>query len=66
MVFVMVWLAVLVAIITQNVFGPALMSKNLSAGLFLLLVWSLGLWGLNQKPGFDLNNAKYQIKQMLA
>jgi AraC-like DNA-binding protein len=62
-VFAMVWVAVLGAILKQNVFGPGFMSHELSAGLFLVLVWSLGLWGLNQQPGFE---GHYLDDEMLA
>ncbi len=52
-VFVLVWIAALLTILAQNVGGAKIMPREVGAALFLLLVWSLGLLGLSQRPGFE-------------
>ncbi len=54
-VFGLAWLAALATILRQNVFGAEIMSRELGSALFLVLVWTLGLWGLSQRPGFEGN-----------
>ncbi len=48
-----VWLLSFAMIISDNFFGLALISRGAGALMGLVLVWSLGLWGLRQKPGFE-------------
>lgn len=52
-VFMLVWIAALITLLAQNVGEVKIMPKEVGAALFLLLVWSLGLLGLSQRPGFE-------------
>ncbi|WP_286829395.1 MULTISPECIES: helix-turn-helix domain-containing protein [Kordiimonas] len=47
------WLVTFMATVWDNVFDQRLMGKEASAGLSLVLVWCMSLWGLRQKPGFE-------------
>ncbi len=48
-----VWLVSFAHIIADNFFGRPLISDRFGSAMALVLVWSLGLWGLRQKPGFE-------------
>ncbi len=48
-----VWLLSFAMIISDNFFGYPLLSRRFGAAMALILIWSLGLWGLRQKPGFE-------------
>ena len=52
-IFLLVWIAALITLITQNVGEVKIMPREVGAALFLVLVWSLGLLGLSQRPGFE-------------
>lgn len=63
----LLWTGVLVAVIGRNVLGFTPLPAWVAAGLMLVLVWSLGWWALNQRPGlqrveagFEEPAAKYQ------
>ena len=48
-----VWVAALTTVISENFLGQVLFSRRAGAVMALLMVWSLALWGLRQKPGFE-------------
>ena len=48
-----VWLVSMASLVTSTFWETALFSHRVGAYLALVLVWSLGLWGLRQKPGFE-------------
>lgn len=48
-----IWLISFIGIITDNIFDQVLVSRRLGAAMSLILVWSIGLWGVRQKPGFE-------------
>jgi len=52
-VFLLVWIAALITLLAQNVGQVKIMPREVGAALFLILVWSLGLLGLSQRPGFE-------------
>ncbi|KZN63223.1 hypothetical protein N473_17500 [Pseudoalteromonas luteoviolacea CPMOR-1] len=56
-----VWLFIATNLVFDNLLSPIPLSPHLHATLVLLLVYSLSLWGLRQKPGFvecyDLDKA---------
>jgi hypothetical protein len=47
------WIILLMATIIGNVLGQTLLDRRAVALVFLALTWSLGLWGLNQRPAFS-------------
>ncbi|MBQ4879167.1 helix-turn-helix transcriptional regulator [Pseudoalteromonas luteoviolacea] len=47
-----VWLFIATNLVLNNLLSPIQLSPYLHATLLLLLVYSLSLWGLRQKPGF--------------
>ncbi len=48
-----VWLLSFAMVVSDNFFAHPLLSHRAGAMMSLVLVWSLGLWGLRQKPGFE-------------
>ncbi|MBP2158820.1 MULTISPECIES: AraC family transcriptional regulator [Asticcacaulis] len=52
-VIAVLWVGVLVFVILRNVLDIDILPEWLGAVLLLVLVWSLGLWGLNQRPGLQ-------------
>ena len=48
-----VWLLAFAAIIAENVFGRVIIDRRAGAIMALLLTWTLAVWGLRQKPGFE-------------
>lgn len=53
MLFVLIWILVAVALISENTFDKTLISRRMGAFIGLVLVWSVGMWGLRQAPGFE-------------
>lgn len=55
LVFVLggVWSLAFAAIIAENVFGRVIIDRRAGAVMALLLTWTLAVWGLRQKPGFE-------------
>tara|TARA_R110002124_G_scaffold18803_16_gene76177 strand:- start:1433 stop:2602 length:1170 start_codon:yes stop_codon:yes gene_type:complete len=55
LVFVLggVWSLAFAAIIAENVFGRVMIDRRAGAVMALLLTWTLAVWGLRQKPGFE-------------
>ncbi|MBQ4838983.1 helix-turn-helix domain-containing protein [Pseudoalteromonas luteoviolacea] len=47
-----VWLFIALDLFLDNLFSPIQFDQHLYAMMLLLLVYSLALWGLRQKPGF--------------
>lgn len=60
------WLAVLIAVILRNVLDIDVVPEWLGAVLMLVLVWSLGLWGLNQRPGLQRVEAGFEAAEETA
>lgn len=52
---VLIWIFVAMALIGENVFDKTLMNRGVGAFMGLVLVWTVGLWGLRQAPGFERN-----------
>lgn len=50
--FVLIWIFVAMALIGENVFDKTLINRRVRAFMGLVLVWTVGLWGLRQAPGF--------------
>jgi len=48
-----VWLLAFAAIIAENFFGRVIIDRRAGAVMALLLTWTLAVWGLRQKPGFE-------------
>jgi AraC-like DNA-binding protein len=48
-----VWWLAFAAIIAENFFGQVMIDRRAGAGMALLLTWTLAVWGLRQKPGFE-------------
>ncbi len=48
-----VWLITTVNIIWDNVFNVLLMDHIVMDVIVLVMVWSISIWGLRQKPGFE-------------
>jgi AraC-like DNA-binding protein len=46
------WVGVLMTVVVRNVMDIPL-PEWIAAALLLMLVWSLGFWGLNQRPGLQ-------------
>lgn len=52
-VLVGVWALSAATVVSENILGDALVTRRWGAVMGLLLVWSLAVWGLRQKPGFE-------------
>lgn len=52
-VVVGVWALAAATVVTENFMGEILVTRRAGAVMALVLVWSLALWGLRQKPGFE-------------
>jgi len=48
-----VWLATAVNLVLDNLFFTSELDALLSNAVILVMIWSLALWGLRQKPGFE-------------
>lgn len=48
-----VWSLAFAAIIAENFFGRVIIDRRAGAFMALLLTWTLAVWGLRQKPGFE-------------
>ena len=48
-----VWLGAFATLVAENFLGRVLLSREAGATMAMILVWSLALWGLRQKPGFE-------------
>ena len=48
-----VWGLAFAVIIAENVFGLVILDRRAGAVMALLLTWTLAVWGLRQKPGFE-------------
>lgn len=48
------WSVTVIAILSDNLLHQIYFNKLASSGLLFLMVWSLSLWGLRQKPGFEI------------
>ncbi|MFD2165628.1 helix-turn-helix domain-containing protein [Thalassotalea euphylliae] len=61
-----VWSATAINILLDNLFYSTEISANLAAIVTLLMVWSIALWGLRQKPGLEeLYDSKEEINDVL-
>tara|TARA_R110002051_G_scaffold32382_2_gene73038 strand:+ start:110938 stop:112110 length:1173 start_codon:yes stop_codon:yes gene_type:complete len=49
----MSWLLSVVSLITDNFIGQMIAGPRTAALMSLILVWTLAVWGLRQKPGFE-------------
>ena len=47
------WASAATTVVVETFFGGVLVSGRGGAAMALLLVWSLAVWGLRQKPGFE-------------
>ncbi|MEX0300424.1 MAG: helix-turn-helix domain-containing protein, partial [Kordiimonas sp.] len=47
------WLVFFLSLIADNFLEYQLLSQSAGSVLWLLIVWSLSVWGLRQKPGFE-------------
>jgi AraC-like DNA-binding protein/uncharacterized membrane protein YciS (DUF1049 family) len=47
------WGLSFVSLISDNFVGGSVMTPRVGALMSLILVWSLAIWGLRQKPGFE-------------
>ncbi|WND02010.1 helix-turn-helix transcriptional regulator [Temperatibacter marinus] len=52
-IFTLLWGLLSLALLSENIFNQTLMSETVGKFMILLLVWTLGLWGLRQAPAFD-------------
>lgn len=48
------WSVSVIAILSDNLLHQIYFNKLVSSGLLFVMVWSLSLWGLRQKPGFEI------------
>lgn len=48
-----VWSVTVITILSDNLFHHIYFSKVVSSGLLFMMIWSLAVWGLRQKPGFE-------------
>jgi AraC-like DNA-binding protein len=53
MIVVGLWLLAAATVVVENFTGGVLVTRRGGAAMALLLVWSLAVWGLRQKPGFE-------------
>lgn len=61
-----VWVASAVYIVLDNLFYSIPINAVLTNTLILVMVWSVAIWGLRQKPGFEeLYESKGDIKEVL-
>lgn len=57
-----VWSATVITILSDNLFHQIYFDELVSSGLLFLMIWSLSVWGLRQKPGFEaLYNEDKQV-----
>ena len=52
---ILAWLIGALNIATENLGNRVIVSDTITAGIYLLLIWMLAIWGLQQKPGFSDN-----------
>lgn len=48
-----VWSVTVITIFSDNLFHQIYFEKWVASGLLFLVIWSLSVWGLRQKPGFE-------------
>ena len=61
-----VWAAAAINIIIDNLFFPTQLNPLLSNVLLFIMVWSVAIWGLRQKPGFEeLYDCEDDIQEVL-
>lgn len=48
-----VWLVTAINLVADNIFEITIISRTLTRVLIFIMVWSLSLWVLRQKPGFE-------------
>lgn len=53
LVVVGVWMLAAATVVIENFSGGVLVTRRAGAAMALLLVWTLAVWGLRQKPGFE-------------
>jgi len=62
-----VWLITALNIIVDSILFSNEVNASISGLIILIMVWSVAIWGLRQKPGFEeLYDADDNIQQMLA
>jgi AraC-like DNA-binding protein len=62
----MVWLAMAVYIVFDNLFQSMPVNPILTNSVMLVMLWSVSIWGLRQKPGFEeLYESEQDIKEVL-
>lgn len=49
-----VWAVTVITIVSDNLFHRFYFSGTVSSGLLFIMIWSLSIWGLRQKPGFEM------------
>lgn len=61
-----VWLATALNIIINDILFSNEVNATISSSITLIMVWSVAIWGLRQKPGFEeLYDADETIQQIL-
>jgi len=61
-----VWLGTAVYILIDNLFYSIMIDPILANTIRLVMLWSLAIWGLRQKPGFEeLYDSQDDIKEVL-
>lgn len=48
-----VWTATAINIVLDNLFSPFQWNAVLTASITFVMIWSIAIWGLRQKPGFE-------------
>lgn len=62
----MVWVATALNIIINNILFSNETNAVVSGSIILVMIWSVAIWGLRQKPGFEeLYDADEEIQQVL-
>jgi len=61
-----VWTITAIRLLWQNLFQPVQFDPVLTASITLVMIWTLAIWGLRQKPGFEeLYTSKDEINELL-
>ena len=61
-----VWVATAVYIVLDNLFYSVKIDPILTNSVILVMLWSIAIWGLRQKPGFEeLYESQDDIKEVL-
>ncbi|PUA27449.1 MAG: hypothetical protein B0W54_12790 [Cellvibrio sp. 79] len=48
------WVVSVITILSDNLFHRTIINGLVSNGLLFAMIWSLSVWGLRQKPGFEV------------